>query len=73
MAHYLVTATPKADRLLELAARLFLQLPFGRALTRSFRAACSLDGRQLPLSAIGGAAERDDLPACRRQKCREPP
>ena len=44
MPHYLVTATPKADRLFELAARLgrdeFLQLqPFGRALTRSLRAA----------------------------------
>ena len=46
MAHYLVTATPKPGRLTELAARLgrdeFLQMqPFGRALTRSLRAARS--------------------------------
>jgi hypothetical protein len=48
MAHYLVTATPKADRLSDLAARLgrheFLNMqPFGRALTRSLRAARQLD------------------------------
>ena len=48
MAHYLVTATPKPGRLAELGARLgrdeFLQMqPFGRALTRSLRAARQCD------------------------------
>src|SRR5687768_11366831 len=48
MAHYLVTATPKTDRLSDLAARLgrdeFLNMqPFGRALTTSLRAARQLD------------------------------
>ena len=48
MAHYLVTATPKPGRLAELGARLgrdeFLQMqPFGRALTRSLRAARQRD------------------------------